>query len=392
MSQILDALKGYITPDLVSKAASQFGESESSVSAGLGSMIPAVLGGLASKADDTNAMTEVFNFVKGNGNSSLLDNLGGLIGGDGNNDMSNKFMSMIFGANTSKISDVVSNFSGLKGTSASSLMGMVGPMVMGYLSKLIGNKELNASGFASLLGEQKESIMGALPAGLGSSLGFAGLNTNISDTASEVAEEARKAGSGVAKWLIPLLLLAAIAYGVYYFMGGSTEKLEETVADATESVEGTTRDIATATTEAVENAVEGLGEFFTKALPDGTELNIPEFGVENQLVAFIENDSKEVDKTTWFNFDRLTFETGKSTLDMGKSQEQLDNIVAIMKAYPETKIKIGGYTDNTGSEETNMQISQARAEAVMSALSQMGIASDRMEAEGYGACSSDCIQ
>ena len=62
-----------------------------------------------------------------------------------------------------------------------------------------------------------------------------------------------------------------------------------------------------------------------KSLASGVTLNIPENGIENNLLKFIEDKSKVVDKTTWFDFDRLTFETGKSSLKP-ESAEQLKNI------------------------------------------------------------------
>ena len=100
------------------------------------------------------------------------------------------------------------------------------------------------------------------------------------------------------------------------------------------------------------------------------------------MVRFIESDA-QVDKTTWFSLDRLFFETGKNTLKP-ESQKQLQNIADIMKAYPTINLKLGGYTDNTGSEETNNKLSQERAEAAMQELINLGVDAARVEAEGYG--------
>ncbi|MFN3316469.1 MAG: OmpA family protein, partial [Raineya sp.] len=91
-----------------------------------------------------------------------------------------------------------------------------------------------------------------------------------------------------------------------------------------------------------------LGEFKENKLPDGVVLDIPELGIESKLLNFIKDSTKVVDKTTWFDFDRLLFETGSTQLKP-ESQEQLENIVKILKAFPQTEIKIGGYTDNVGN-------------------------------------------
>ncbi len=126
-----------------------------------------------------------------------------------------------------------------------------------------------------------------------------------------------------------------------------------------------------------------LGKFFSRKLSTGIELNIPENGIENKLVTFIEDKEKAVDKTTWFDFDRLLFDTGKSTLQAA-SEEQLSNIAEIMKAYPQVELKLGGYTDNQGNAATNKALSQKRAEMVMEMLVKKGIDGKRLSAEGFG--------
>ena len=123
---------------------------------------------------------------------------------------------------------------------------------------------------------------------------------------------------------------------------------------------------------------------FTKTLSTGVVVNGNGQGIEGQLIAFIEDAAKEIDKTTGFNFDRLSFASGSTELDMDASKAQLDNIVAILAAFPNAKLKVGGYTDNDGPADANKKISQKRAEAVVKALTDAGVAADRLEAEGYG--------
>jgi K(+)-stimulated pyrophosphate-energized sodium pump len=122
----------------------------------------------------------------------------------------------------------------------------------------------------------------------------------------------------------------------------------------------------------------------TLKLDNGLEMNIAADGnpIEVGLVDFIRSD-KPVDKTTWFDFDRLLFETGKATL-MPESQEQLKNVAEILKAFPKVNIKLGGYTDNTGDANANLKLSADRAAAVEAELVKMGIDNARIDSEGYG--------
>ncbi|MCU0314974.1 MAG: OmpA family protein [Fimbriimonadaceae bacterium] len=118
-------------------------------------------------------------------------------------------------------------------------------------------------------------------------------------------------------------------------------------------------------------------------LPGGANITFNANGIEGQLIAFIRDENKPVDRTTWFTFDSLEFESGRATI-RPSSQKQLENIATILRAFPDVKLKIGGYTDNTGNAETNQKLSTDRANATRDALITLGIDGTRLEAEGYG--------
>lgn len=134
------------------------------------------------------------------------------------------------------------------------------------------------------------------------------------------------------------------------------------------------------------NYVYNLGENLVITLANGTELNVGEFSTENKLYKALSDADFEVseDKTQgWITLDRVYFDTGKDNLTE-ESRQQLDNIIELMKVYPNAEIKLGGYTDNTGSEEINIKISDSRAKSVMNDMIENGIETNRLSAEGYG--------
>jgi len=96
-----------------------------------------------------------------------------------------------------------------------------------------------------------------------------------------------------------------------------------------------------------------------------------------------QKDQKVIDPNNWYTLENLYFETGSSDLKPG-SDVQLNNLAEILNGYPDLKIKLGGYTDNTGNEESNMKLSNLRAQTAKLKLLELGISSDRVEAEGYG--------
>lgn len=135
---------------------------------------------------------------------------------------------------------------------------------------------------------------------------------------------------------------------------------------------------------AVDTMTSGAAAMVRETLPGGVELNVPATGIEARLVRFIKDPAATVNDTTWFDFDRLLFETGSATL-RPESQEQLRYVAQILQAYPNVRVRIGGYTDNTGDAAANVSLSQARAESVMRELVSLGVAPNRLDARGYGA-------
>ncbi|NDU96031.1 OmpA family protein [Spirosoma terrae] len=79
----------------------------------------------------------------------------------------------------------------------------------------------------------------------------------------------------------------------------------------------------------------------------------------------------------------LFFESGRYDL-ADKSRTELDRLAAFMKASPAVKIEISGHTDDKGDAAANLTLSQKRAQAVVSYLTQAGIEADRIRAVGYG--------
>lgn len=77
----------------------------------------------------------------------------------------------------------------------------------------------------------------------------------------------------------------------------------------------------------------------------------------------------------------ILFATGKSTLSAA-SKDALLKFAASLKSNPETDVQICGHTDNTGSREINVRLSNERAEAVSKYLIESGVPGVRLKTEG----------
>jgi outer membrane protein OmpA-like peptidoglycan-associated protein len=80
---------------------------------------------------------------------------------------------------------------------------------------------------------------------------------------------------------------------------------------------------------------------------------------------------------------RVLFETGKSVIKT-VSYPLLDELVELLKEYPDADITLAGHTDSEGEEADNLQLSTDRAAAVKTYLIEKGIAEDRISSTGFG--------
>ena len=62
----------------------------------------------------------------------------------------------------------------------------------------------------------------------------------------------------------------------------------------------------------------------------------------------------------------------------------LNGIAQSLNNYPETRIQVNGYTDSTGNDAHNQELSQRRANAVAQYLVAQGVSSSRIVANGFG--------
>lgn len=363
-SYIFSSLFSTFDARTIGEIASRFGEPKEAVSQGLESSTACLLGGLANKAGDSTWVSQLFKLVSqapSNVNASdltsaITDPTRASSATSSLLDSGKKFLSLAFGGRQSSIFDTVARSTGLRSGVVSSLMSMAAPLMMTALGRLVRDDRMNPTELSRLLVHEGEGVRDLLPAGVSSLL-------NASPAqAPTVTPSTRPVALGTIAepaprwrglwWLIPALLLPLLLYWGYRARHPVVPSLP-------------------------------LNSFIIRVLPGNVSLNIPQNGVETRLLAFIQDPSKGVAPATLFDFDRLLFNTDSATL-RPESQEQLGNIAAILKAYPNVHIKIGGYTDDSGDSQHNLNLSQDRANGVMADLISLGISPDRLEAQGYG--------
>jgi outer membrane protein OmpA-like peptidoglycan-associated protein len=79
----------------------------------------------------------------------------------------------------------------------------------------------------------------------------------------------------------------------------------------------------------------------------------------------------------------INFDSGKSTIKK-ESIPVVEQIIEMMNQAPDIKISVEGHTDNDGSNESNLKLSESRAKAVVDAIVKVGIDKTRLSAAGFG--------
>ncbi|HET9234750.1 MAG TPA: OmpA family protein, partial [Candidatus Eisenbacteria bacterium] len=79
----------------------------------------------------------------------------------------------------------------------------------------------------------------------------------------------------------------------------------------------------------------------------------------------------------------ILFDFGKANL-RHEAQLNLAKVSVILQQYPEMQISVEGHTDNVGSEEYNLKLSEQRAKSVYDFLIHEGVAQARLETKGLG--------
>lgn len=388
MAQIYDSLKALVSTGMISKAASLLDEDQSKVSKAVSSILPSLLGVFMKKGHTP----QVRNILEEAGKLDIVSGIENIFANNPSREQQNigdDFLQHLLGDKAADFTDPIAKEAGISKVATNGLVSMLAPITAGFLGNKLVKDGLSFSDLFSNLTAEKSSFLHLIPAGLVGGLGLSSLlhakAPAAAATAHHVAEKVEKKPGGF-RWLWWLLLLIILLLALFF--GWKSCSKQPAVMDKVESTVTTAADnIKEKVDEVVADVKERVSTELT--LPNGVKLNAYKGGIEDQIIAFLnsneyKNSTEDQLKDKWFNFDNIDFKLGSSTELTEGSYAQLDNIINVLKYYKGTKIKIGGYTDKTGTPAANVKLSQERANTIKTYFGKGGISTDLISAEGYG--------
>lgn len=214
---LLDSVKEALAGQVADQLGSAVGLDKQQTASALKTVVPMLLGGMMKKVSTPSGASELSKALRDT-DTSILDNLGGLLGNSSSNSnlmsIGTKLIPMLFGSSQSNIISTLVKLLGFNEKSIGSLLSLLIPIVMA----VVGKQAKSAGGFdvgalTSMLGGQKNFLANAVPSELQGALGLAG---DLGSAASRTVEQA--ASSNPLQWLLPLLAVAALGFLAYNYL------------------------------------------------------------------------------------------------------------------------------------------------------------------------------
>lgn len=205
---LVDLIKNELGDVILDQVTSLLGESKESTGNALNAAIPGVLENLVASASEANGADNLANTL-GSMDDNLLGSFASMLSGGNHSSLIETGVkllgSLIGGGGISKIATTIARFSGIKSQSASTLIGLLAPVVLSVIRKKMSSDNLDAKGLLSMLKAQKDNIAQAVPAGM--------LSLPDSETSKPPrVETSRGIRWGKLLWIPLFLLVGLFAY------------------------------------------------------------------------------------------------------------------------------------------------------------------------------------
>ena len=240
-TNLVSTITQVLSSNFVSRVSSSLGLDGAQVEKALQAGAPALLAALTSLVSKP-AGAAALNVAVTQQQPGVLTSLANMIGGSGQKALIDTgvstLTSLLGGKTASALTNAVGQYAGIGEGGSKSLMGVLGPVVMGVLGQQQRASGLDATGLANLLASQKDNIARALPAGFASYLSGTGILDRITGPMARPEPAYVKSPSTsttTPSWLLPALGILAIGALAWYLLSGPATQTVATLPTKVET-------------------------------------------------------------------------------------------------------------------------------------------------------------
>lgn len=378
MENIMDFMSAALHGNALSQLSSQMHESPAATRRGLESAVPAAFAALASYGSSSGKAEELVGAIKGGNYPHVdLDQVGEVASDPDATariaQSSSGFLNRIFGNRLDGAIDALAGTSGIGRSSASTLLGLAAPLVMGFVGKQVTSGNLDARGFGGWLAEQGRKAVSLLPGPLATALGATTAFGDVGRAATEPVNRMRAGGGEVVHgayahrprsrgafwWILGALAVALFAWQM---LRAPRARDAGTGADARVMQDRPQMPHPTIAPRAA------TGPTAVAAVGGGSA-----------LAAMLTSDDP---LPANLQLDQVQFASGSSTISNNRT---LDDVAKVLKPHADARVRVEGFADATGTTAVNERLAQARAQSVKDYLVAGGVPEGNIEAVGRAA-------
>jgi OmpA-OmpF porin, OOP family len=368
-----------ITPDVIRSVAAQLSEDRESTASALSAAVPSTLTALSDVASSDTGARHLKDVIDEKRRSAGLSDYDRSLfpSAASTGDHAATLIQDELGPRSTSIAAAVASATGIKAASAQRLMGGVASVAVAALAQSSGG--LGAGALQSMFREQRSGWVKKLPGPVASL--FNGHARPVVDVPRDRGYDERiVTGPAIREleapkrnWIFPLILVALALLAIPVIRGlrrPSTPAVPERPAITVPAP-------APSLTPPVETTPAPAPE----ATPPAPAATAAEPGSLEDMVAFLEGSGETTPHA--FAPSPLTFAFA-SAIPTSDSRTTIDSIATALKAHPSATIRVESHTDSIGTPESNLNLSQARADAIKNELVDRGVAGANIETAGMG--------
>jgi OmpA-OmpF porin, OOP family len=369
---ILGLVNREITPDVIHRAALQLGEDDDHMRAAMSTTVPSVLTALSDAASSETGASHLTRMIRGiDANRPGSDTVASMLASTAGRDQGTTLFDGQTGERGSKIAEAVARASGIKADSAHKLLGGATGATLLTIARTIPGQRLEPEALRSFLGQHRSEFVEHLPAPVASLFdGHTSREVQEVRVVEGSAERNRAMGTPAIRqlagperrgWLAPLILLGALLLIAIPLLRAFRRPVVHPAL------------LPTSPTTAMRVTTP-------LALPNGQTLTVQRGSPTFEMASFLAGNAPVPAR---FTMAPLNFEFASTQLTP-ESLPTLDDVAAILRAYPTATIRVESYTDSVGTAASNLDLSRDRSETVKGLLGSRGIDASRVTTAGLG--------